>query len=365
MRLNAGQRLTAKPKRPELLPCRPQHPRLLAHKLPRAQGNNRVNEDARWLAAAASLAARARPLSRPNPAVGAIIVRDGCVQGRGWTGAGGRPHAEALALSAAGSAAMGATLYVTLEPCAHPSQRGLACADLISASGLARVVIGCEDPDPRTRGKGIARLRDADIAVELMTSPEAEASLAGYLLQRRQGRPFVTLKLALSQDGRLARPPGESQWLTGEAARAHVHAWRAKMDAIVVGAGTLKADNPRLDVRLAGLELRSPERWAMTNGQAPTGWRTLADPQAIHGMADIQYLMVEGGADTARAFLAAGLIDRLMLYRAPIEIGGDLPALPELTAERLEHSGDWALTERRQLGSDTLEVYERQPCSLE
>jgi diaminohydroxyphosphoribosylaminopyrimidine deaminase/5-amino-6-(5-phosphoribosylamino)uracil reductase len=201
--------------------------------------------------------------------------------------------------------------------------------------------------------------------VELLPSPEAEASLAGYLMLRRKGRPHVILKLALSQDGRLARPPGQSQWLTGEAARAHVHAWRAKMDAILVGSGTLKSDKPRLDVRLPGLEARSPERWVLTHGQAPTGWRALYEPQAIHIMADVQYLMVEGGAETARAFLAAGLVDRMMLYRAPIVIGGDLPALPELMAERLERSGDWALTERRQLGSDTLEVYERQPCSPE
>lgn len=324
-----------------------------------------MSEDARWLAAAASLAARARPMSRPNPAVGAIIVAEGRVLARGWTGAGGRPHAESLALAAAGSAALGAALYVTLEPCAHPSPRGPACADLVAASGVARVVIGCEDPDSRTAGKGIARMRAAGIAVELLPSPEAEASLAGYLMLRRLGRPHVTLKLALSQDARLARPPGESQWLTGEAARAHVHAWRAKMDAIVVGAGTLGADNPRLDVRLPGLERRSPERWLMTHGEAPPGWRVLSNPQAIHSMADVQYLMVEGGAGAARAFLAAGLVDRLMLYRAPIEIGGDLPALPELRAARLGQSGDWALVDQRQLGSDTLDLYERQPCSPE
>jgi diaminohydroxyphosphoribosylaminopyrimidine deaminase/5-amino-6-(5-phosphoribosylamino)uracil reductase len=325
-----------------------------------------VSEDARWLAAAASLAARGRPLSRPNPAVGAVLVKDGRVIGRGWTQAGGRPHAEAEALAAAGDKARGATLYVTLEPCAHQSPRGPACADLVAASGVGRVVVGCKDPDPRTAGQGLARIRAAGIEAVLLPSPEAEASLFGYLGQRRRNRPHVTLKLATSLDGAIALANGESRWITGEAARAHTHAMRARADAILVGGGTLRADDPRLDVRLPGLEDRSPERWVLTRGVAPEGWRALASPEAIPEMDDVQYLFVEGGAATAAAFLKADLVDRLLIYRAPIVIGGGLPGIGDigLTALGKAH-GRWRIADRRTLGSDTLEVYETVPCSPE
>ena len=313
----------------------------------------------RWLEAAARLAARALPLSRPNPAVGALLVRGGVVVGRGWTQPGGRPHAEAMALSAAGPDAAGATLYVTLEPCAHTSPRGPACADVTATAGLARVVIGCGDPDPRTAGAGIARLRDAGIAVELVDSPACRASLAGYLSRTRRGRPHVTLKLALSLDGAIALASGESQWLTGPAARAHVHAQRARADAILVGGGTLRLDTPRLDVRLPGLADRSPERWVLTRGAAPDGWTALAAPEAIAGSA-AQYLFVEGGAGAAAAFLSADLVDRLLIYRAPLVIGGGRPGIADigLTSLAAAH-GRWAKVDRRTLGSDTLEVYER------
>ena len=330
--------------------------------------SQRMGDDARWLAAAASLAARARPLSRPNPAVAAIVVSQGRVIARGWTAPGGRPHAEAVALSAAGDAARGATLYVTLEPCAHRSTRGPACADLIAGSGLARVVIGCRDPDPRTAGSGMERIRAAGIAVELMPSPEAEASLAGYLSRCRLGRPEVTLKLALSQDGYLARRPGEDRWLTGGPARAHCHALRAKSDAILVGAGTLRADAPRLDVRLPGLEGRSPERWVLTHGTAPEGWRKLAAPEDIGAMDGVQYLFLEGGAETARAFVAARLVDRLVIYRAPFIVGGgeDVPCLPEFASQASEQAlTGWHFADSRPLGNDLLEVYTPLSCSPE
>lgn len=314
--------------------------------------------DQGWLAVAARLAARGVPLSRPNPAVGALIVKDGRVIARGWTQPGGRPHAEAVALGDAGEAARGATLYVSLEPCAHHSERGPACADLIAASGVARVVIGCGDPDPRTAGQGIARIAAAGIAVDLIARAECAASLVGYLTRQRLGRPHVTLKLALSQDARLAPPPGEGQWLTGPIARAHTHAWRARMDAIVVGRGTLDADNPQLNVRLPGIEDRSPARWLLTHGEAPAGWQALHDPHAICSMAGVQYLMVEGGAGAARAFLEAGLADRLLLYRAPRVVGGKGPALPDLTREALAESIEWQLADTRKLGNDMLDVYE-------
>lgn len=319
-----------------------------------------MRDDARWLATAAALAARARPLSRPNPGVGAILVKQGKVVARGWTQPGGRPHAEAVALALAGEAARGATLYVTLEPCAHRSERGPACADLVSASGVARVVIGCMDPDPRTSGAGLGRIREAGIVAEYLPSAACERSLSGYLISRRLGRPEVTLKLALSLDGCMAMANGESQWITGAEARAHTHAMRAKADAILVGGGTLRADDPRLDVRLPGLAERSPERWVLTRGETPEGWRALPSPEAISTMAGVQYLFVEGGAATATAFIAAGLADRLLLYRAPILVGGR-PALGDYGLARLADAhGRWNLTERRRLGSDTLEVYEAQ-----
>jgi diaminohydroxyphosphoribosylaminopyrimidine deaminase/5-amino-6-(5-phosphoribosylamino)uracil reductase len=320
-----------------------------------------VSDDSRWLAAAASLAARARPLSRPNPGVGAVIVKEGHVIARGWTQPRGRPHAEAVALEAAGEAACGATLYVTLEPCAHRSRRGPACADLVSASGLSRVVVGCEDPDPRTAGDGIARIQAAGIACDLVPSPACAASLSGYLIRTRLGRPEVTLKLATSLDGCIATAKGESQWITGEAARAHTHALRARADAILVGGGTLRADNPRLDVRLPGLATRSPERWVLTGGAAPEGWRALTAPDRLGSMEGVQHLFVEGGAQTASAFLAADLVDVLVLYRAPILIGEGRSAIASIGLPSLgEAHGRWRLRDRRTLAPDTLEVYERQ-----
>lgn len=317
------------------------------------------DDDSRWLAAAARLATRGIPLSRPNPSVGAILVKQGKVIARGWTQSGGRPHAEAMALAAAGEEARGATFYVTLEPCAHASTRGPDCAGLVAGSGVSRVVIGCHDPDPRTAGAGAAKLRGAGIDVTEADSAECAQSLAGYLVRQRLGRPHVTVKLALSEDGYLAPPPVEGQWLTGEVARAHVHAMRARMDAILVGRGTLEADQPRLDVRLPGIENRSPARWLLSSGAAPAGWNRIATPQEITEMEGAQYLMVEGGAATARAFLQAGLVDRLLLYRAPRTVGGDGAALPELTAAALLDSPEWRLTDTRQLGKDTVEVYER------
>ena len=310
------------------------------------------NADARWLAAAAALAERARPLSRPNPAVGAILVKDGLVVGRGWTRSGGRPHAEAEALAQAGDDARGATAYVTLEPCAHRSERGPACAGLLADAGLTRVVVGVADPDSRTAGVGIGQLRAAGIEVAQAEDPACRASLAGYLTRARFGRPFVTLKLALTADGFVARPDGSSRWITGEAARAHAHRERARSDAILVGGGTMRGDAPRLDVRLAGLEARSPRRLVLTSGAVPEDWEALRDPQAIHALGDAQYLMVEGGARVAQAFLAAGLVDRMLLYRAPVTFGEGIAAFPEGLLR------GWSCIDRRVLGNDTLEILE-------
>ena len=315
-----------------------------------------IEADARWLAAAACLAERARPLSRPNPAVGAILIKGGLVVGRGWTGAGGRPHAEAVALEQAGEAARGATLYVTLEPCAHESPRGPACADLLADAALARAVVGVGDPDPRTAGQGLARLQAAGADTILADDEGCRASLAGYLMRTLAKRPFVTLKLATTADGFIARKDGTSRWITGAVARAHAHRERARSDAILVGGGTLRTDAPRLDVRLPGIEDRSPHRLVLTKGKAPGGWTALSAPGEIAGL-EAQYLLVEGGAEVAEAFLAAGLVDRLLLYRAPAEFGEGIPAFAHTGANSVPPG--WTLTERRQLGSDTLEVYTR------
>jgi len=317
--------------------------------------------DDAWMQAAANLAAQGRPLSRPNPSVGAIVVADGRVVGRGHTQSGGRPHAEAVALAMAGTKARGATLYVTLEPCAHVSARGPACTDLVIAARPARVVIGSTDPDPRTAGSGIARLRAAGIRVDVIENAAARASLIGYLLRTQAARPHVTLKLATSLDGRIATASGESQWITGAAARAHVHATRARADAILVGGATFRADNPRLDVRLPGLEPRSPERWVLTRGTAPDGWRAVADITAPGAFGDAQYVYVEGGAGAAATFLAADLVDRLMVYRAPIVIGAGLSAIGDIGLDKLHDAhGRWRLVDQRRLGSDALDIYDRQ-----
>ena len=232
-------------------------------------------EHERWMAAALALAERGRGRTAPNPNVGCIIVREGRIVGRGWTQPGGRPHAEAMALAAAGGAARGATVYVTLEPCAHRSPRGPACAALLRAAAPARVVGAITDPDPRTAGAGFALLRDGGVAVTTGTlAEEAARTMAGFLTRRHCGRAQVTLKLATSLDGRIALPSGESRWITGAEARAHGHLERARSEAICVGRGTLTIDEPRLDVRLAGLADRAPRRVLLSRSDAPAppGW---------------------------------------------------------------------------------------------
>lgn len=310
------------------------------------------------MAAAIALSRRGRPESAPNPNVGCLIVKDGIVVARGWTQAGGRPHAEAVALAAAGDAARGATAYVTLEPCAHASPRGPACSDLLIAAGIARVVIAAQDPDARTDGKGIARLQAAGVEVVFNVLPaEARAAMAPWWTRRADGRPFVTLKLATSLDGCIARADGSSRWITGDRARAHGHLERAQHQAILVGRGTHAADAPRLDVRLQGLEARSPKKLMLTRGEAPEGWTAVPSPEAIN---DVDSLLVEGGAGAASAFLAADRVDRLLLYRAPILIGGGKSALGDIGLTDLADAhGRWRLSDSRLLGTDRLDVYER------
>ena len=339
-----------------------------------------ASEDLRWMASVLALAERGRGRTSPNPNVGCVLVKHGRVVGRGWTQPGGRPHAEAMALGQAGAAARGATAYVTLEPCAHPSARGPACADLLVEAGVTRVVAALRDPDPRTDGAGLARLRAA--GVELASGAleaDARRSMAGWLTRRTLRRPFVTLKLATSLDGCIALASGESRWITGPEARAHAHVERSRHALILVGRATWEADRPALDVRLTGLEGWSPARVVLSScspaqagtqsGRRDTGGHGLppsrervqwiTSPDQIANLSG-DHLLVEGGARTAAAFLRADLVDRLLLYRAPVLIGGGLPALGDLGLTALTDAhGRWRAIDARRLGADRLEVYER------
>lgn len=312
------------------------------------------------MAAALSLAERGVGRTGLNPSVGCIVVKNGIVVGRGWTQAGGRPHAEAMALSQAGQSARGSTIYVTLEPCAHVSERGPACARLLQEAGPAKVVVALIDPDPRTAGEGMTALKAAGIQVvtDVMAS-EARQSLAGFISRMTSARPFVTLKIASSLDGKIAMVDGSSRWITSDIARAHSHVERARSDVILVGAGTMRADAPQLNVRLAGLEAMLPRKVMLGSGEAPQDWEVIRAPGEIAHLR-CNTVLVEGGAVTASAFLREGLVDRLMLYRAPILIGAGKACLSDIGLVQLADAhGRWQLSDSRSLGKDRLEVYER------
>jgi len=314
------------------------------------------------MAEAVGLGEAARGQSAPNPNVGCVIAASsGRIVGRGATAAGGRPHAEAVALGQAGKRTEGATVYVTLEPCAHESPRGPACTDLLLEAKPARVVVALRDPDPRTTGKGIRRLRRAGIEATLGVGREAaRESLSGWLTRLKLGRPRITLKLALSIDGKIALPSGESKWITGEDARRHVHLERAHSDMILVGRGTYLADEPRLDVRLPGLEERSPRRALLTRGEAVDGWEILRNPRDVERLHDVNDLLVEGGSSTATAFLSEDLVDRILIYRAPIIVGEGKSSFGYVGLDAIADAhGRWRLVDEQRLGVDRLEVYER------
>ncbi|MGC8628057.1 MAG: bifunctional diaminohydroxyphosphoribosylaminopyrimidine deaminase/5-amino-6-(5-phosphoribosylamino)uracil reductase RibD [Acidimicrobiales bacterium] len=285
-------------------------------------------DDEAHMRAALELAQHARVHSSPNPWVGCrLVAADGRVF-EGWTAPPGGPHAEVVALGAAGPAARGATAYVTLEPCAHHG-RTPPCAGALIAAGVSRVVVGVVDPDPRVNGRGLLALRAAGVDVVLGVGAQAvKAQLAPYLKQRQTGRPFVVLKLAASLDGRIAAPDGTSAWVTGEAARADVHRLRAESDAVLVGAGTVRADNPRLTVRDApgpsplrvvlGPVRPEARAWPAVSMSGDLG--TVLDQLGEQG---VLQLLVEGGATVAGAFHRAGLVDRYVFYFAPALFGGD------------------------------------------
>ena len=341
----------------------------------------------------------------PNPAVGCVIVRDGRQLGRGWTQPGGRPHAETEALTQAGAAARGATAYVTLEPCAHHG-RTPPCSKALIAAGIGRAVVALEDPDDRVAGRGLADLRAAGIAVTTgVCAAEAAELNAGFLSRIQAGRPLVTVKVASSLDGRIATHAGESQWITGEAARARGHLLRATHDAIMIGVGTAIADDPELTCRLPGLRRRSPVRIVVdgnmrlpltcrlvrTARAAPTWLITLADsnserrqvfadcgvtvitvPHGPGGMPDLAAAMqalgargltrvlVEGGSRLLGSLARADLIDRIAWFRAATLVGGDgLAAVAPFGIEHLADQPRFQRTGFMPLGEDILESFAR------
>jgi diaminohydroxyphosphoribosylaminopyrimidine deaminase/5-amino-6-(5-phosphoribosylamino)uracil reductase len=320
---------------------------------------------------AIELAAGVRSITSPNPWVGAVVVTGDGSAFDGATEPPGHRHAEVVALDAAvvaGATVAGATLYSTLEPCSHHA-RTPPCADTVIASGISRVVVGIEDPDPRVAGRGIEQLRAAGISVDVGVCADAVRSqLAPYVKHRTTGRPWVLLKLAASLDGRTAAPDGTSKWITGPAARADAHRLRAESDAVIVGAGTIRADDPALTVRDA--EGDDPLRVVL--GRAASDARVqpcveldgaLTDVLDELGRRGIVQAMVEGGATVAGAFHREGLVDRYVLYLAPALFGGDdaRPLLAGAGARTIEDVWRGRITSVEQMGDDLKVVLE--PCS--
>lgn len=356
--------------------------------------------DLRYMQLALTLGRRGQGRTWPNPAVGAVIVKDGVILGRGWTQPGGRPHAEPVALAQADAAARGATLYVTLEPCSHVG-KSPPCADAIIAAGIGRVVAAIEDPNPEVAGQGHARLRAAGIKVDVgLCADEAARDHAGHFHRIRDHRPHVVLKLAVSPDGKIAASGHKPVAVTGERVRSRVHLLRAQCDAILVGIGTVQADDPELTCRLPGMAKRSPVRvvldrvlrisgnsklvhsarttplWVMTSdiAEAPAamalgaaGAQVLRVPTApvgldlsavLHSLAEkgITKLLVEGGAKVAASFLGAGLVDEVWLFQGTQDIGADGIDAP-LAA--ITGSDAFRVQSRETFDNDQLAIYER------
>jgi diaminohydroxyphosphoribosylaminopyrimidine deaminase / 5-amino-6-(5-phosphoribosylamino)uracil reductase len=303
---------------------------------------------------ALELAERGRGTTHPNPLVGAVVVAGGEVVGEGWHERAGGPHAEVIALENAGDRARGAVLYVTLEPCAHHG-RTPPCVDAIVAAGVALVVVGAPDPNPKTDGQGFARLRAAGIDVELLqgdSAMRARRQNEAWRTWISAGRPFVTYKAAVTLDGRVTVPG--SRWVTGEESRRRVHELRAGSDAVVVGMGTVRTDSPRLDARDVGAE-RQPRRFAFGSGPLPAGSELellsgpLEEELAELGAEGVQSLLLEGGPTLATSFLRAGLVDKLLLFVAPMLAGRGAHWIGELD-EPLAVSG----LEAEEVGGDVL-----------
>ncbi len=350
--------------------------------------------DARWMARALRLAQRGGAQTSPNPRVGCVLVRDGELVGEGWHRRAGGPHAEVEALRQAGEAATGATAYVTLEPCSHHG-RTPPCADALLRASVARVVAAMQDPNPLVAGRGLSYLRAAGVDVEHGLMADSAARLnRGFIKRMRTGRPWVRLKLAASLDGRTAMASGESQWITGEAARRDVHRWRGESDVVLTGVDTVLADDPSLNVRLPGewrqpvravldSRLRTPPRarllslpgsTVIVTGLSEAGERAAAllargaevvtasmsgahlDLPAVFdllGQREANTVWVECGARLAGALLQAGLVDEMVIYCAPRLMGSSARGLAEFAGlERLDQTPRLTLCEVRHVGED-------------
>ncbi len=368
-----------------------------------------ASADETFMGIALAMARRGLGRTWPNPAVGAVLVAPGDpgeVIARGWTMPGGRPHAETVAIERAGGRARGATLYVTLEPCAHTG-RTPPCTEAIIAAGVARVVCGMRDPDPRVSGRGLEALRAAGIEVQTGVLEErAQRVSLGHVLRVTAGRPLVTLKLAVGADGLVPRGDGGPTWITAETARAHGHLLRARHDAIAVGRGTVEADDPTLTCRLPGMEERSPVRvvldsrarvsptskllesagtiplWLFCAEDAPqsararigaAGGRIFAVGRDANGMLNltsvletlgdhgITRLLIEGGPHLAASFLEAGFIDEAMIFQGKEDVGpGGLNPFVNGGLDRLTEHGGLAVCAERNLGSDTMILWKRE-----
>ena len=355
-------------------------------------------DDQRWMRAALALARRGEGRTCPNPAVGCVIVRNGCLMGRGWTRPGGRPHAETVALNDAGGTAAGATAYVTLEPCSHHGKTP-PCADALISAGISRVVVAITDPDDRVSGQGIERLKAAGITVTTgVLGDEVASFYAAYIRHRLTGLPLVTIKLATSLDGRIALADGTSQWITSAVSRARVHLMRSRTDAIMTSAATVLADNPTLNCRLPGVEGCQPLRVVVSTGLAldPSGnlRQSLDQVPVLHlhsddlaptdgieqirvaaagngkpdlsavmralGESGITSVMVEAGGRFAASLIREGLVQRLVWMRSAMLIGHDgLPAIADLGLEKLAEGHDFKRAALYPSGPDTVEVLER------
>ena len=355
-------------------------------------------DDQRWMRAALALARRGEGRTCPNPAVGCVIVRNGCLMGRGWTRPGGRPHAETVALNDAGGTAAGATAYVTLEPCSHHGKT-TPCADALISAGISRVVVAITDPDDRVSGQGIERLKAAGIAVTTgVLGDEVASFYAAYIRHRLTGLPLVTIKLATSLDGRIALADGTSQWITSAVSRARVHLMRSRTDVIMTSAATVLADNPTLNCRLPGVEGCQPLRVVVSTGLAldPSGnlRQSLDQGPVLHlhsddlaptdgieqirvaaagngkpdlsavmralGESGITSVMVEAGGRFAASLIREGLVQRLVWMRSAMLIGHDgLSAIADLGLVKLAEGHDFKRVALYPSGPDTVEVLER------
>ena len=365
-----------------------------------------VLDDAAWMEIALRLADRNIGNVCPNPSVGCIIINDERIVGRGWTQEGGRPHAEVMALEQAGKKSVGATVYTTLEPCSHFGKTP-PCSDALISARIERLVGAMKDPDPRVDGMGFVKLRDAGIeVVEGILEREAEELNRGFITRLKKKLPFVTLKMAMSIDSRIATKTYDSQWITGEEARHSSHFLRSKHDAILTGIGTVLADNPFLNTRISGLENRSPIRIILdTNLRIPIDSQIVSTAakhktiifttvaagetkkkqlesfglqiitingdksgrvsliEALRSIAKkgINNILVECGGTLCTEFIKSNLIDEFLVYRAPIVLGGDgIAAVEGFGVSDLSAALNFKLTGTTRLGADTLESYKRQ-----